>query len=110
VWVEDDEIARMAEVLGMQVERFEDQFVRRVGTAKSLKEYPDGDCMLLDPQQRTCLVYEARPVQCRTWPFWDSNVESEQAWQDTCQECPGAGTGQLYTFEQIEVQRRQRPV
>jgi uncharacterized protein len=89
-------------------EEFRKQFVRRVGSAMSLREYPDGDCILLDPETRHCLAYKARPVQCRTWPFWSSNLESAEAWQETCEVCPGAGTGQLYTLEQIEIERKKK--
>ena len=110
VWVEPDEIQAMADAMDMTVEAFESDFVRKVGAQKSLREYPDGDCILLDPEKRTCLVYKARPTQCRTWPFWDSNLESKKAWKETCEECPGAGKGKLYTFEQIEVQRKAKPV
>ena len=110
VWVDKDEIQAMAAAMELSVKSFEDQFIRRVGSGKSLKEYPDGDCILLDPQQRTCLVYQARPVQCRTWPFWDSTLESKKAWKETCEECPGAGKGKLYSFDEIEVQRKKKSV
>jgi len=110
VWVDDDEIERMAETLDMSVDRFESEFIRRVGVKKSLKEYADGDCILLEPDQRTCLVYQARPTQCRTWPFWDSTLKTKQAWKETCQECPGAGSGPLYSLDEIEVRRRAKRV
>ena len=110
VWVEQEEIDAMAAVLELSAEDFEARFVRRVGRDRSLKEYPDGDCILLDPQRRTCLVYAARPTQCRTWPFWDSNLESKRAWEETCQVCPGSGVGKLYTWEEIEQRRREKDV
>lgn len=110
VWVDDSEIRTMAESLQLSVDAFEAKFIRKVGAQKSLREYPDGDCILLDPEQRHCLVYKARPIQCRTWPFWGSNLKNEQTWRETCEECPGAGTGQLYTFEEIETERRRKDV
>jgi Fe-S-cluster containining protein len=106
VWVNDDEIAQMAAAMEMEVDSFSHKFVRQVGNYRSLVEYPDGDCIFLDPQTRGCMVYQARPIQCRTWPFWSSNLNSRRAWGETCRVCPGAGTGQLYTLEQIEVARR----
>ena len=110
VWVDPDEIQLMADQLDMEVVDFEDQFIRNVGSQKSLKEYSDGDCILLDPEKRTCMVYAGRPIQCRTWPFWDSTLESKKAWKETCDVCPGAGKGKLYTLEQIEVQRTEKSV
>ena len=110
VWVNEDEIADLADEMEMEVDAFEYQFVRQVGADKSLKEEPDGDCILLDPEPRKCSVYGARPIQCRTWPFWDSNLERKKDWKETCSVCPGSGTGRLYTFEEIEAQRKQKSV
>lgn len=100
----------MAQVMELDEAEFRDRFVRRVGGRYSLVEYPDGDCIFLDPQKRHCLVYEARPIQCRTWPFWTSNVKTPQAWEETCRVCPGAGQGPLYNLEHIETQRKRKRV
>ena len=107
VWVNKEEIQRLAEQVGEEnLERFEKMYVRQVGIRKSLKEYSNGDCFFFDNQTRKCKVYNARPRQCRTWPFWDSNVRDEQAWRETCQACPGSGKGKLYQLVEIEQQRR----
>ena len=110
VWVEEHEIIKLAQHLAMDVDAFERKFVRQVGPRKSLVEYPDGDCIFLDPENRGCSVYEARPIQCRTWPFWDSNLSSRKAWKETCEVCPGSGTGRVYTFKEIEVRRKEKEV
>lgn len=107
VWVNAAEIAAMAAEKGIEsIEEFERQFVRKVGARKSLIEFENGDCIFLDPVKRNCTVYGSRPRQCRTWPFWDSNLKNEQAWKDTCEVCPGAGNGKLYELEVIETQRK----
>ena len=90
----------------MADDAFRDKFVRRVGARESLIEYSDGDCIFLDPQSRGCMVYTARPTQCKTWPFWDSNVRTVHDWEKTCEVCPGAGSGKLYNFTQIEMARK----
>lgn len=110
VWVDEEEIAGLAAQLELSVEDFERRFVRREGSGKSLIEYPDGDCIFLDPQSRKCIVYSARPVQCRTWPFWDSTLARPADWQETCRVCPGSGKGRLYSLEEIEVRRKARSV
>ena len=48
-----------------------------------------------------CTVYAVRPRQCRTWPFWESNVATPRAWQHTCEICPGSGKGELIPAEEI---------
>jgi Fe-S-cluster containining protein len=106
VWVNNEEITALAALVGMTAEAFEDQYVRRVGIRKSLKEFPSGDCVFLDSQTRKCSVYQARPRQCRTWPFWDSNLKTPEDWKHTCAVCPGSGQGQLHTLEEVESRRR----
>ncbi len=110
VWVNESEIAALATEMEMDVDQFDRRFVRQVGADKSLVEYPDGDCILLDPDTRKCTVYESRPIQCRTWPFWDSNLKRRRDWEETCEVCPGAGVGKLYTLEKIEIQRLEKSV
>jgi Fe-S-cluster containining protein len=107
VWVNKQEIEALAAAIGYaDVAEFERLHVRRVGVRRSLKERSEYDCVLLDPHTRTCRAYAVRPRQCRTWPFWDSSVESPDAWERTCQACPGSGHGQLYQLAEIEAQRR----
>ena len=107
VWVNNAEIEALAgEVTGGDVEKFEADYVRRVGARKSLKELSDGSCYLFNTETRKCTVYGARPRQCKTWPFWDSNLSSEEAWKHTCQVCPGSGKGNIYTLQEIEDQRK----
>ena len=105
VWVNKEEIAKLAETQNMSVDDFESDYVRKIGIRKSLKEFPNGDCVFFDTKTRKCQVYEARPRQCRTWPFWDSNLKNEEAWALTCEICPGSGQGKLHSIEQIEKQR-----
>ena len=110
VWVNLDEIRAMAGALEMEEAQFRSKYVRRVGSRFSLVEHENGDCALLDPDSRGCKVYDARPTQCRTWPFWPSNLATQRAWRETCEECPGAGKGRLYSLEEIEVERKKKRV
>jgi Fe-S-cluster containining protein len=107
VWVNQAEIEALASNVGMSdVAQFEELYVRRIGVRRSLKELSNGDCVFFDNASRRCTVYGARPRQCRTWPFWDSNLESPERWAQTCEVCPGSGHGQLYSIQQIEEQRK----
>jgi len=101
VWVNQEEIDGMANRIGMDSAAFEEQFVKRVGVMRSLKERPGGDCVLLDPQTRKCTAYEERPRQCKTWPFWQSNIRTPEAWAEAAQACPGCNKGDLVPLEQI---------
>lgn len=106
VWVNSQEIHDLAAAMGLPPDEFEARHVRTIGVRRSLKERADYDCVLLDSGTRKCLAYQARPRQCRTWPFWDSNLRTPDAWEATCQVCPGAGRGDLYDASFIDAQRR----
>ncbi|TWT90458.1 Flagellin N-methylase [Pseudobythopirellula maris] len=105
VWLNKADIEAMAAETGLEVAEFESRYVREVGVRKSLIEYDNGDCVFFDPKSRGCTVYQARPRQCRTWPFWDSNLKSPETWAETCEACPGSGKGKLYQLDAIEAQR-----
>ncbi|MCC7474987.1 MAG: YkgJ family cysteine cluster protein [Pirellulales bacterium] len=107
VWVNKEEIATLAAEVGLNVEEFETRYISKVGARKSLKEMKNYDCVFFDSAARRCKVYHARPRQCRTWPFWDSNLRTPESWAATCEACPGSGTGKLYPLETIEAQRAQ---
>jgi len=107
VWVNKEEIAALADEIGENdLRRFEEEFVRLVGVRKSLRELPESnwDCVFFDSETRRCKVYNARPRQCRSWPFWESNVRTEENWERTCEVCPGSGQGELYQLEAIQDQ------
>jgi len=100
VWVSVEEIERLAESRGESPEEFSRRYVRRVGSRYSLIEKPGGDCVFWDPNAG-CTVYAARPIQCRTWPFWEENVETPEDWERTKSVCPGSGEGRHYSAEEI---------
>jgi uncharacterized protein len=93
VWVNKAEIKSLAAAIGVTVEEFEQRFVRTIGIRKSLLEYANGDCVFFDGESRKCQVYDVRPRQCRTWPFWKSNLISPAHWESTSERCPGCNRG-----------------
>ena len=101
VWVNKAEIEAMAEELGLEVEQFQRKYVRLVGIRKSLVERANGDCVLFERSDRTCRVYRVRPRQCRTWPFWQSNLGTPEAWDEMADHCPGANRGPLVSRREI---------
>jgi Fe-S-cluster containining protein len=101
VWVEVDEIERLAAFRSESFQEFARNYVRRVGNRYSLIEKPGGDCIFWD-RDAGCTVYPARPVQCQTWPFWPENLETAETWEHVKKRCPGAGRGQFFSLEEIE--------
>ena len=104
VWVDQQEMPEMAAFLGVSRDDFRRRYVRWLWRGLSLREKANYDCILLDSSGR-CVTYEVRPVQCRIWPFWPSNLRTQAAWDQACRRCPGMGQGPLYSVEQIEAKR-----
>jgi len=106
VWVTEEEIAAMAERLGLSPARFSANFVRNVGKRKTIVELYNGDCAFFDREIMGCKLYEVRPTQCRTWPFWNQNIDTPNSWKRTAKFCPGCNKGDLHPLEEIEEKRK----
>ena len=101
VWVNKSEIETMAAAIRLDVDEFEKRYVRRVGMRKSLIEMSNGDCAFFHSESRTCQLYSVRPRQCRSWPFWASNLATPEAWRQMCDRCPGGDRGPLVPIRKI---------
>jgi hypothetical protein len=108
VWVTEEEIRRISEFNGRTDEWLDEGEVRRVGVRYSLTERSNGDCIFLKnvDGKRICSIYPVRPIQCRTWPFWDINIFDRESWDDSAEvtPCPGMNHGRHYTVDEIERQ------
>jgi Fe-S-cluster containining protein len=113
VWMSSQEVDRLAEHLKLPREDVLKKHCRSIGGKISLKETKtEGglyDCVFLTTSQdatgktkRGCSIYPVRPLQCRTWPFWDGLLASKESWTRTKRMCPGMDKGKAYTFERIE--------
>jgi uncharacterized protein len=100
VWVNEEEEAAIADFVGEERGQFRALYTRWLDRGRSLREKANGDCVFYSAE-KGCTIYAVRPRQCRTWPFWESNVESPETWAQTCGVCPGSGTGDLIAAEEI---------
>lgn len=113
VWITQQEIQRLGAHLGRSVEEVCKRYVRKIGNRHSLRERKtlDGkyDCVFLTElsdeegqKRRGCGIYQVRPLQCRTFPFWDGVVATRRSWESTARHCPGIGQGRHYSPKRIE--------
>ena len=132
VWISKVEIARLAEFLRLTPREVVEKYCRKVNGQYSLIEFRNArgeyDCVFLKEERierpagsgagagtgkgtdekvvhtrRGCTIYPVRPLQCRTWPFWDGNLASRQAWDRAAGRCHGMNHGHRhFTREQIE--------
>ena len=101
VWLGAGEAAALAARFGMTEAAFIARYARLDWGLWSLREEADGRCVLYEPGGG-CTAYEARPRQCRTWPFWPRVIADREAWEREAADCPGMGGGELHGRERIE--------
>ncbi len=104
VFVTIDDLQKLASHLCLSRKEFLLRYCRKVPMGSisyvSLLEKDNHDCVFLNEQG--CGVYEARPVQCATYPFWNTVLSDTRSWEAESSWCPGIGTGELHDKEEIE--------
>ncbi len=108
----DDEGKALAARFGLSVDEFIHRYTKKTPLGRSLAEKQTShglDCIFLDrdkiPGKAVCGVYENRPAQCRTWPFWREIISSRASWERTKRTCPGLDKGPLTSPQQIRILR-----
>lgn len=97
VWVNAKEMEELATAKSMDLQSFVRMFTeeREIKTpegrslATSLKN-KDGACTLYCRNTKSCTVHDAKPSQCRSYPFgWPNAVVGQAEWGAEAQRCPG---------------------
>jgi Fe-S-cluster containining protein len=92
IWVTPSEIEKIANFLSLKRDVFIKNHTQKVKYKRSLKEIKVSDnnymCQFFDPLSKSCKIYEVRPSQCRTFPFWD-RYKDEKYIEEVRSECPG---------------------
>lgn len=91
VWLSQNDIIAIAGHLNISEESFLETYCIPVSTqygiSYSLKEKEGFACIFLEAS--SCSIYPVRPVQCRTYPFWDDILKDEKSWNEEAHWCPG---------------------
>lgn len=89
VWVTVKEMEAIANHLNMPLDLFKRKYVRMRNNRYSLieKKSQNNDCIFLEGKK--CQIYQVRPKQCRTFPWWKENLNSEESWKLAALECEG---------------------
>jgi len=93
IWINAQEINTLATHLNISLEELRSKYLEKKGYKYSIKEVKLAEdnyaCTFFDLEKRQCSIYEARPIQCRTFPFWDYFKENTQ---EVYEECPAIRT------------------
>jgi uncharacterized protein len=86
-WISLDEMQKLAEYLKISMDDLIKKYLRKVDGKWALKERLDHSCVFL--YDKKCRVYEVRPRQCQTFPFWKQALESKDTWDQLKNVCEG---------------------
>lgn len=90
IWVKYPEIEAIAKHLELSIEEFAQKYLIRAKNRYSLQELKVKDlgyaCIFFDREKRMCSIYDVRPKQCRTFPFWE---QFKSDTKELIKECPG---------------------
>jgi len=88
VYLSQNDLERLAQLFRLPVGSFARKYTRVSKGRRVLIDGPDSHgCVFL--ADKICSVYEARPTQCRTYPFWLTNIRDPEAWQEAARTCEG---------------------
>lgn len=104
VFLSPTDIQSLATHLSLSTKEFIRRYTRWVEGQLALLDRPASDhCIFL--KENRCSVYAARPIQCRTYPWWIQNLHSPEAWAAARESCEGIHpAAPLVSKEKIETE------
>ncbi len=88
VFLSQEDLDRLSRHLGCSVLEFVKKYTRQVDSGYALLDRPGSyDCIFLEGKK--CSVYDARPVQCRTFPWWIDQLREPKDWIAASERCEG---------------------
>lgn len=89
IWINKTEIEFLSSHLDISLEELRVKYLNKIAYKYSIKEVKLAEdnyaCTFFDLEKKQCSIYEARPIQCRTFPFWDY---FKQNINEVYEECP----------------------
>lgn len=103
VWVTEEEMEAIAQLLNIPLKKFKRTYVRQRDNRYALveKKTENHSCIFL--KENKCQIYNARPTQCRTYPWWKENLTTQESWALAAKNCEGINEdAPLISFEEIK--------
>ncbi|MBL0708873.1 MAG: YkgJ family cysteine cluster protein [Sulfurimonas sp.] len=88
IYVSKDEIQNISKLLSLDEETFVKEYLFKKSYKYSIKEIKYNasyDCIFYQRDTKVCSIYDVRPSQCRTFPFWDYYKTRVDELQEECQ-------------------------
>lgn len=108
VFLNKEEAEIISKKLKLPLNEFLKKYTRQSGKRLALKERKISDttydCIFL--KDNKCTIYEERPTQCKTYPWWPQNLKSPDSWKELAKECEGLyqEDAPVVSFEEIQLE------
>ena len=104
VFLSYNDLDKLLKYFNLSENKFSEKYCRIVdmGGHKrlSLSEKENYDCIFWS--NGGCEIYEARPLQCRSYPFWKPLLSDRKSWDDEAVTCPGMNHGRIVEKKELE--------
>jgi Fe-S-cluster containining protein len=119
VFLSEKDATLLGDALNMEYKSFTEAYCRWIPAENgdfqlSLKEKSNYDCIFWAKSPiEGCMVYEKRPLQCRSYPFWPTIVNDKDSWEVNARSCPGMGSGKLHSGDSVKkwlAARKKEPI
>ena len=101
VYLSKKDLLKIAKYLNVSINLFKKKYCEYTDGYLHLKEINiKGNCQFLE--NKKCSIYSARPIQCRTWPFWNENMNFKKWNKEIINFCPGIGKGKIINASKIQ--------
>ena len=101
VYLSNKDILRLSKFTKLKYDDFIKLYCDKTDGFTHFKEKKKkSKCIFLD--KKKCSVYEARPIQCRTWPFWKENMNTKKWNKEISKFCPGINKGGRISKKEID--------
>lgn len=99
VYFTRDDVDAAAGFLGISRGEFVQRYLAIEGR-RFVLEVDTGGCRFFDGAG--CVIHPAKPLQCRSWPFWPELVRTQRAWRAAARGCPGMDEGEAISTAELE--------
>lgn len=102
VEVSREEQRRIYQHLQLGARRFRQEYIEITEDgSEGIRLLDSGHCPFLQDDNR-CSIYNVRPNQCLTYPFWPELLGNGASWEQEKSRCEGIDKGPLITEKEID--------
>jgi uncharacterized protein len=94
----ESEFKAIAKLVNLSFKDFIKKYTKNEDGFVSLKLKENDHCIFYN---KGCSIYEKRPGQCKSYPFWPEIVKNEFRWINEGENCKGISNGKKWSKDEI---------